>query len=226
MRCTTITYGLLLFSGAVLGQPESASELIRIRPREDPSKIIPFSKRYRYEPFLYGHAIFSNGRASGMYRFNYDFLFGEMRIIKKTGADTLFVVNDEALRYVFIGNDIFHHDIRKGYILLLAEAHTAKLGVRHILKKKRNEAAMNSGYGLITDYTSAIYSQNDVMLENRAYFYFITDDNLIHKASRANLLRIFPQYRNVLESYLAENNISFHRQTDLDKLFAYCSKLP
>lgn len=225
MKKLVLVWITVVTTGAAL-QAQS-TDLIRVRPGDDLRKAIPFAKRYKYDPYLGGRALYANGKSSALFRFNYDFLLGEMRLINRM-RDTVYVLNDFAIKYVMIGQDIYYHNYRRGYFQLLAEAHTVRLASQQLLKKKRRETSVNNGYGgNFNDYTSAVFTLglDDILLERRTTMYLIDDDDTIWKANRSNLFKVFPMFRPALKSYIEAMQVDFRKESDMTRLFEYCSGL-
>ncbi|GAB3916257.1 hypothetical protein [Larkinella terrae] len=234
MKTVLFTLGIgLMTQGAILAQ---STEVIRVKGGIGGEKAVPFTARYRYEQFRSGKVMYLNGTVATA-RFNYNILLGEMQFIDSRG-DTLALADEPVVRLVGVGDDVFLHDRKKGYLEIIADYSTVKLVTRQGLKMARTERMggydQSNGTGAITTYQS--YSSGNmsvsqlerkgdlVLIKGRDYF-MIDRNNRSFSATKSNLLKVFGKHRPLVTDYLVRESIDFKREDDLKKLLRYCSEL-
>jgi hypothetical protein len=188
-------------------------------------------KAYRFRNFTNGCVYFRDGTKS-MAKLNYNFLYKELEFISLSG-DTLALVKDQALQIknVIIDSVTFYYS--DGYLEEVAHNENGKLLKRQFYGRKGSEKIgaydQPSGTSAIDAYTSltdqARHFENLVVKENVHLVlrteYFIGDNyNSVLRASKKNMLDLYPKKRSQIESYLRNNHVNFASGTDLEKLFS------
>ena len=183
---------------------------------------------YRYPNFNDGKVYYLDGRLSAG-KLNYSFISEAMQFISPTG-DTLSLADEPTIKYITIENDTFYYD--KGYLEGLLNAGTAKLAVKQKIKFKDTYKIGAFGTASPTVRTE---NEKTYMGDNR-YNLIIAEDLIFVKekeyylnvrfrdfvvVNKKNLIKLFPNQKDNIESFLKENNINLRVENDLKKLMQY-----
>jgi hypothetical protein len=163
---------------------------------------------YRFREFQYGRVTFSTGFSPAeKFRLNYNLFLGQMDLITNDG-DTSQIQRFTFLMLVTIGDHLFYHDNKLGYIEIVYQGPVA-LGVLRRL----------STVDLVTASESERYYKKE------EHYYFLDKKNKPHLASATSVQKLFDPHRKKIKTYLDEKRISFENQSDLTKLLTFCDDL-
>ncbi|HEX6892134.1 MAG TPA: hypothetical protein VF141_15610 [Chryseolinea sp.] len=163
---------------------------------------------YRFPGFEYGRITLATGFSpEEKIRLNYNLYLGQMQMITNSG-DTSHVKKLKDLKYISMGDHLFYHDYKIGYIEIIHKSPVA-LGVLNIMITAD-----------VDERTTTL--KYDRYYMKKAYYYFFDKDNQPSKATKASILRLYPDQRKNIKAYLDENRIDFENQHDLIKLLTYC----
>ena len=147
-------------------------------------QVLPGSFRNLYPEYRKGYLFFWTGKRSPISKFNYDMLLRTMVYINEKN-DTL-PINDEAVKYAYIGSEKFFHNNKKGYFKILVTDSVHSLTSHEQLEEVKQTMQGSNGYGS-TDASSAIYAQRSVganrftknvdVTYGRVTEYFLMDQN-------------------------------------------------
>jgi hypothetical protein len=166
---------------------------------------------YRFPTFEYGRITLATGFSpEGKVRFNYNLYLGQMQMITNNG-DTSHVNKLKDVKFISIGDHLFCHDYKIGYIEVIHKLPVA-LGVLNIMITADVDARTTT-------------SRYDRYYMKKAYYYFFDKDNKPSKATRASIQKLFPDQQKNIKAYLGENKIDFESKQDLIKLLTFCDEL-
>lgn len=226
---------LLLFMLLLAGSGKSQdSSTIFIPAGQSLSDVVSIDRIYRYPKFTQGKIYFKDGTVTAA-NLNYNFLNGEIEFIAPKG-DTLAIAKDLMLNIKIIAIDSNFFYYNDGYFEEIEENNTGKLLKREQYRVKRREKI--GGYDQPTS-TSAIstYSnftfgngssgrQNKLVVKEtitlvKVTEYFFADQyNSFLRASKKNIIKVYPKMKDQIEAYLLKNNVDFNNGKDVQKLFA------
>ncbi|MEJ7737647.1 MAG: hypothetical protein WKF97_09495 [Chitinophagaceae bacterium] len=207
------------------------AKTITVKAGNDVKEFIA-NEMYRYPKFLIGKVFFRDGKSTSA-KLNYNLLVGDMQYIDLNG-DTLSIANSKEVGYIKIEEDSFFYD--QGYIELLNDGSTVKLGIRQIIKLKdfkRIGAYGLPSHGTIESYgtytgshqVQKINVKEDLVFSKQTNYYFGDKFNHFIPATRKNVLQIFSNHQRKVEKFLYENDINFNKHQDLEKLIAFLQVL-
>jgi hypothetical protein len=163
---------------------------------------------YRFPAFQNGRVTFATGFSpEETLRFNYNLYLGQMELITNTG-DTSQIKRSKDLKLVSIGDHLFFHDNKLGYLEIVYQSPVA-LGVLRRLST--------------VDWVDA--SESERYYTKEEHYYFLDNENRTHLASSTSIQKLFGDHRSELKDYVHKNKIDFGNQRDLIKLLTFCDGL-
>ena len=166
---------------------------------------------YRFPTFEYGRITLATGFSpEEKVRLNYNLYLGQMQMITNNG-DTSHVKQLKELKFISIGDHLFCHDYKIGYIEVIHKLPVA-LGVLNIMITADVDARTTA-------------SRYDRYYMKKAYYYFFDKGNKPSKATRASIQKLFPDQQKNIKAYLDENRIDFESKRDLIKLLKFCDEM-
>jgi len=190
------------------------------------------NKAYRFPNFTDGQVYFRDGSMSAA-KLNYNFLNQELEFIAP-GGDTLALVKEQAINIKNIIIDSITFYYFNGFLEEVAHNEYGRLLKQqfYVLAGTQKIGAFDqpSGNSSVDAYSSVRddrtgRSENLVVKENlilvMATEYFIGDTyNTVLRATKRNMLELYPKKRTQIESYLGTNHVNFSSGKDLAKLFS------
>ena len=135
---------------------------------------------------------------------------GQMQLITNNG-DTSYVKRLKELKFISIGDHLFYHDYKIGYIEVIHKIPVA-LGVLNMM--------------VTADWdVRSTTSRYDRYYMKKGYYYFFDKDNKPSKATRASIQKLFPDQQKTIKAYVDEKKIDFENEYDLIKLLTFCDEL-
>jgi hypothetical protein len=197
------------------------------------NKALPPEELYQYADFRQGSIFYKDGRtASG--KLNYHRLIDEMQFITLKG-DTLAVDNEPTIRRIAIDKDTFYY--AAGFVRVISATPAVMLAEKRWLKTIDKERY--GGYGQ-THTSSAITNikllddgkmthtltvkENLVLAREVEYFFADRWDHFV-KATKKNVLALFPRHEGAIRQYLKETKVDFENANDLQALAAFLARL-
>lgn len=173
---------------------------------------------YRFPSFEYGKVTFATGFSPDeQLRFNYNLFTGQMDMINSKG-DTVQVEQIKELKFISVGDRLFFHSYKVGYLEILHESNVS-LGVLNLLvdafPPQGNHTYLQSTKG----------TKSDPYFKNQATYYFVEADNKIHKASPSSVRKLFYDQKKLAKAYIDQHKIDFEIEGDLIKLLTYCGSV-
>jgi len=161
-------------------------------------------------------------------RINYHSLFDQMLFINAKG-DTLALRDEETIKFITLATDTFFYS--EGYVRLISSNRVVRLAEKQVWEvadirkvgshdRPANTFAVTS-YKTLTDgfgRTLDLVLNEDLVLRKNVHYYFGDLHSHFIPAGKKNLLSFFSKEHNGLAGYLKENNISFHKKDDLEKV--------
>ncbi|HMG92595.1 MAG TPA: hypothetical protein VK589_21205 [Chryseolinea sp.] len=166
---------------------------------------------YRFSKFEYGRITLATGFSpEEKIRLNYNLYMGQMQLITNNG-DTSYVKRLKELKFISIGDHLFYHDYKIGYIEVIHKIPVA-LGVLNMM--------------VTADWdVRSTTSRYDRYYMKKGYYYFFDKDNKPSKATRASIQKLFPDQQKTIKAYVDEKKIDFENEYDLIKLLTFCDEL-
>jgi hypothetical protein len=165
---------------------------------------------------------------------NFNLLICEIQFIGP-GKDTLVLTKPEDVDSIIFDSSVFFFD--NGFYQVIASFDSVKLVV---LRKASYEPVKTGALGLpdhsgtgIQSYTSVVthvgskdlVMNEDIDITTETAYFLIKPDKEMIKVSKAGFMKIFPSKEAGIKTYLKQNKTDFDKETDLKKLFAYCTEL-
>ncbi len=227
--CLLFIFSMLHYS---IGQRKNE---VVVKPGNSVAKSIPIRGRYNHDEFKDGYLITEQNKRSKNLKLNFELLTGEPQFIDEKG-DTLFL-DKHIARQVLIEKTRYLNTT-KGYYELISNHPDFKLAVQRGWSIARYETEFTNGIGgkeknSARDARNAIYSpkfgqmirNEDTVYERDSSYFFIDAKEKIYKASKSNLVRLFPRHEDKIKNYLDQQTINFKKEEDLIKLSGFCISL-
>jgi hypothetical protein len=195
------------------------------------SDVAGLDKVYRFSNFTNGHVYFRDGTMSAA-KLNYNFLNKELEFISPNG-DTLAIVKEQALNIKNIIIDSITFYYYDGYLEEMAHNENGKLLKRQFYQIKGSEkigaynlASTSSAIDSYSSYTDqngqsrTLTVRENLTLVIATEYFFGDKYTVVLRATKKNMLDLYPKKKAQIESYLRNNNVNFTNGTDLLKLFS------
>jgi hypothetical protein len=205
---------------------------LRLKPGEDIRVSAWRDSLYRFPSFLEGQAMFISG-PSPKYKMNYNVLSGDIEFLNPKG-DTMVLKKTPEVKLVMVGGHVFFLEPAQGYIEILIQQQLA-LGVKKEFVIVRKDVEVSNGYTTSSDNTGAVVayrgnsrsvsSNADLLVRMNNTYFFIDQKNEAHPATKATLMKLFPDDRDKLKTYLKEQHTDFKQKDDLAKVLTFCNGL-
>ena len=200
------------------------------------SEVATPARIYHYPNFTEGKVYFKDNTATDA-RLNYNYLNGEIEFISPNN-DTLAIAKEQMLnisRVVIDTNTFFYNN---GYLELVAQSAIGKLLKKQMFVVVKREKI--GGYGQPSS-TSAIESygsfketygarefnlkvRENITLVLKTNYFFGDQYHMVLPANRKNIYKVYHSKKDLIDSYLKENEVDFTKSGDLKKVFAFLSK--
>ena len=175
---------------------------------------------YRFPKFQEGRMIFDRGVSSDRkWQMNYNIYLKRMEMITERG-DTIGVDYSSAITVIIIANHLFFNDYPDGFVEILMEGNVS-LGAKHGVK-----VLMEDGNGerfRATDWGPDMTSRFDRLFTKEDLYYFLDQKSKVRPANRRWILKLFPEQKEQIRSYLVKNYINFKVAVDLESLLNFCN---
>ena len=128
-----------------------------------------------------------------------------------TNGDTSYVKRLKELRFVSIGEHLFYHDYKIGYIEVIHKR-PVSLGVLNFM--------VNASWDV-----RGTTSKYDRYYKKEKFYYFLDKDKKSYKATPSSIQKLYYDQRKKIKAYLDENRVDFKIEGDLINLLAFCDGL-
>jgi len=208
------------------------SETITVKAGEDLSAILSSHGLYKFPSFIYGTVLFKDGTSTKA-KMNFNVFLNDMQFIDNKG-DTLAIDNASLIDSLKLDSNVFYY--QKGYFYIVKDYSDIKL----VMQEKINfENVKKGAYGLpsrassIDTYggaTSGFNSINQYILNEDIIVKKETTYRLAYKkfrsepATRTGFLNVFHDIKKETSDFIETNNINFKRESDIKKLFDFCTQ--
>ena len=202
-------------------------ELLLLPAATDISTVEWKSKIYRFPSFQKGKITYTKGFVLD-YEFdlNYNLYFEKIDFINSSG-DTLNITNTREIKGVQIGDKWFIHDLKTGYCEVILSLPVGLAMKKHFVfehlghvevayKTVERGPPATEARGIVTDY-DRFYNISET-------YFLVDNDNKVHKATKASLLKLFPDHSRQIKDYLVERQVNFDSRDDLVALLTYCDQ--
>ena len=177
---------------------------------------------YSFPNFQPGKITFQTGYSPNeSMPLNYNLYLGQMAMINYDG-DTVQIQHSKEIKLAAVGDHIFFHDPRIGFIEIIQQLPVA-LGVLRIMTihaKHVRGSKDGTSYGSDVRGTPSAF---DRFYQKEERYYIISKDNKVFKATRASILKIFNS-KDEINIYLTKNTPDFENKNDLLKLILFCNE--
>ncbi len=188
---------------------------------------------FLYPQFVSGTVFFRDGTKAAA-KINYHSLFDQMLFIDNNG-DTLALKDEKTINFLVLGKDSFYY--HGGYLRLITSNSVARLAEREVWEvadirkvgshnRPANTFAVTS-YKTLTDgfgRTLDLVMNEDLVLRKKVDYYFGDHYNHFVPAGKKALLSFFGKEQSGLSNYLKENDISFNKRDDLQKVAQFLGR--
>jgi len=189
---------------------------------------------YQYPQFQTGVVFLKDGKTATV-PLNYNRFLDQVQYVTSKG-DTLSLSNVNDVQYIVAGGDTLFYN--NGFMTQVASAGDVKLAARNRLRIV-SKSKISDGYGS-TSTTNAVdvydsYADvnknydvtvmEDVTLGNNVLYYVAKGDNTFVQPNKKSLLKLFPNQKANVETYLKTTVVNFNNQQDLVQLVKYLGNL-
>lgn len=212
------------------------NQTFRVKANSDLSKSLPVKDRYLYPQFRDGTVTFFNGTTANA-KLNYNLMLGEIQFVG-VARDTLSLANEQTIKQIQIGEQVFYYDVTNGYVASLATYAPVQLVAKTMFRvgavEKMAGMGKSSGTSSIKEVNTLstgnssmqrLASQGDVVLSKERIYFLMDANNRFYKANKSGFLKLFSKNKKAIESYLEEQKIDFQNVEDLKKALAHCVQL-
>lgn len=220
----------IIFLLCVLGESyvnAQETQFLRLPALTDVSKVTWRDSAYRFPSFQKGKITYTKEfELDHEFDLNYNIYYERMDFINSLG-DTLEITNSREIKAIQIADQWFFHDYKTGYYEVILKLPVAlaikdKFLLDHAGYKRVGYANLQitppsmEVRGVVTDY--------DRFYTRRPSYFFIGQKNELHGATRASILKLFPEHRVEILGFLLEHRVDFESGEDLIKLLTYCNQ--
>ncbi len=192
-------------------------------PLTDVSKVSWHQSTYRFPEFQKGKITYTKGfELDHEFDLNYNIYYEKMFFISSSG-DTLSITNTREIKSIQIGNKSFFHDYNSGFYevilpLPIALVYRNKFVLEELEYNSgvRRDATFTEVRGVPTDY-ARIYKKGSL-------YCFVDRKNELNKATKASILKLFPDRQVEIQGYLLEHPVDFESREDLMALTTFCNQ--
>jgi hypothetical protein len=228
---------LVIFGSFSLTLKAQDAKSIRVKADTDLKYAIPVADRYRYPQFKEGTVSFYNN-APATAKLNYNFQLGEVQFLSPT-RDTLSLANEQTIKQIQIGNDIFYYDVTHGYVERIADYPKAYLVVKAMFKVAAVEkmAAMGKSSGsssikevnVLSNGNSSVQklaSKGDIVFSKEKMYFLMDLNHRFYKTTKGGFSKLFPTHKKSIEAYFKSETLDLENEEHLKKILQFCSELP
>lgn len=228
---------LVIFEGFALSLEAQDTKSVRVKADADLKYAIPVVDRYRYPQFKEGTVTFYNNTPATA-KLNYNFQLGEVQFLSLT-RDTLSLANEQTIKQIQIGDNIFYYDVTHGYVERIADSPKAYLVVKTMFKVAAVEkmAAMGKSSGtssirevnmLSTGNSSVqkLASKGDIVFSKEKTYFLMDLNHRFYKTNKSGFTKLFSSHKKAIETYFKEQSLDLDNEDNLKKLLQFCSELP
>lgn len=223
-----------IFSSALQAQNPNS---VRVKADTDLKYAIPVAERYRYPQFKEGTVYFFNNSPATA-KLNYNFQLGEIQFLTPT-RDTMSLANEQTIKQIQIGDNIFYYDAAHGYVERIAAYSKSYLVVKTMYKVAAVEkmAAMGKSsatssireVNMLSTGNSSVQklaSKGDIVFAKEKTYFLMDLNNRFYKTTKSGFTKLFPNHKKSIEAYFKTENIDLEKEEDLKKTLQFCSELP
>jgi hypothetical protein len=195
-------------------------ELLRLPRFAKVSQTLWRNEIYYFQQFQEGTIIYQTGfKLNQTLKLNYNIYHERMEFIGEAG-DTLGIEANKEIKLIEIGSHLFYHDYESGFYEILTTS-SVSLAVQPKFRLGKTEG----NYGPLVFETRGAAMTCDRFYYKRMSYFFIDVNDRVFKASKASVLKLFPEYKSDIRAYLIEKPVDFTRQEDMIRLTNYCYQL-
>jgi hypothetical protein len=195
-------------------------ELLQLRRFENVSQTSWRDQIYYFPQFQEGTIIYQTGfKLNETLKLNYNIYHERMEFLGEEG-DTLSIEANKEIKLIEIGSHLFYHDHKSGYYEILSTS-SVSLAMQTKFRLGKTEG---------NDRTLPFETRGTAMACDRFYYkhasyFFIDVKEQLFKASKASVLKLFPEKKSNILAYLIEKPVDFSSKEDMMRLTNYCYKL-
>jgi hypothetical protein len=229
----------LIASGQLIGQ---SLPVYQVPKGAITTAIVPLADQYRYPAFREANVTYRTGTLPGV-KLNYNYLYGEMQFIDERG-DTLALANEENIRYITLGEEVFYHLPGSGFVEVVADLPVAGLARQAGLQiMDRADLYQNTGFhasaGTASGPGSGTYlgsapsyrqlftqpAPQDLKIYRQEHFLIIDRNKRFYPTRKMTLLQLFPRHKRGINEYWKAYQPNLRKESDLIALLEFCNRL-
>lgn len=212
---------------ALLNCKSQKQEILQVKPQE-----IQLTGDYRFPKFIQGTVYFKNGNTSAAL-LNFNLQLEEMHFIDNSG-DTLAISDPELISSIVL-DTVSYYYLNKQYLEIYSKIGPVEIAGKSRLKKSSEKIGaynQESPTGSIDTYRSIndrgkeyqLSTRENVNMFMETTYYFIDTNLRVIKASKAAVLKLFPDRKENIEKYCKENDINFNSRPDIQQLLLHLNR--
>ena len=194
------------------------SNFLRLPLLTDISSVPWKNSIYSCPVFEKGKVTYTTGLLEHEFYLNYNMYFEKMDFISTSG-DTLHITDTREIKQIQVGDRWFFHDHKTGYYEVILQLPVA-LAVKNQFVFQNSKV---SGAVHFTD-VRGVAADYDRYYEIRSTYFFIDKNNKMHRATRASILKLFPDHKTEVSAYLKKHRPDFESQKNLVDILTYCNQ--
>ncbi|HEV7349559.1 hypothetical protein [Telluribacter sp.] len=228
-----ITSAFICFASSLWAQ---STKIIRVKDVTDLRKAVPMKDQYKYPAFKTGTVSLHNGTAVEA-KLNYNLLLKAIQFIDPKG-DTMNLSNEFTIKQIVIDQDQFIHHPKTGFLVFVDDHGSFRLAAHQMLIQVGNDKMgaydQSSGASSITAVKSFMDPngrvqnldiKGDVLLTREEEFFLVDKNNVVYPASKASVLRFFPNHKKEINGYVKEKKTNFKEKDELVALLNFSKSL-
>jgi hypothetical protein len=165
---------------------------------------------------------------------NFNLLICEIQFIGPH-KDTLVLSKPGEVDSIICDSSVFF--FKNGFYQIVASSDSVRLAVLRIasyvpvqigaLGLPSHSGTGTQNYTSVDTYAGSknLVINEDVEITTKTAYFLITPDKEMVKVNKAGFMKTFPSKEASIQTYLKQNKMDFNKETDLKKLFAYCTTL-
>ena len=195
-------------------------ELLLLKRFENVSQTSWRGQIYYFPQFQEGTIIYRTGfKIKQTLKLNYNIYHERMEFIGEAD-DTLAIEGNKEIKLIEIGSHLFYHDYKSGYYEILSTS-----SVSLAMQPKFRLGKTEGNDGLLPFETRGAAMACDRYYYKHASYFFIDGNEQLFKASKASVLKLFPEHKSDIRAYLMEKPVDFTSNEDIIRLTNYCYQL-
>jgi len=187
---------------------------------------------FEFPAFTDGKVYFKTGNVT-VAKMNYNTFLCTMQFMEPNG-DTLTISDPETIDSILLNDRIYYyHD--KLYFEIIAHTDSLNLVVSRkadidvVVMGALGQPTRTASVGSFSSYITPngwkdLSLQQDISVKKEITYFLVPKKGSEVKTSKSAFLKMFPDNKKQIESFIKANGTRFNDQGDLEKLFAFCTQ--